>query len=105
MLFWIACIPSRIVLAMLPLLLPATYLVPLGYIVATIATAFLVLWTCRLRMTAIEAGGPTWWHEWRLVHGLVYTVAAAYLLTGNRDAWMFLMIDVGIGITARLSKP
>lgn len=106
MLFWIACIPSRIALALLPLFLSAEILLPLGYVLAVIATTFLVLWTFNLRLTAFEAQGPTWWHEWRLAHGLIYAVAAGLLMSGRRSAWMPLLLDVAVGLLARsVSKP
>jgi len=106
MLFWIACIPSRIVLALLPLYLAHDLLKPLGFVLAVIATTFLVLWTFNLRLTAFEAQGPTWWHEWRLVHGLIYAVAAGLLVSGHRSAWIPLLLDVGVGLLARgISKP
>lgn len=99
-LFWTACIPSRILLSTTPLFLPPK---PLGIVLAIVATAFTILWAFDLRMDAFEAGGRgTWWHQWRIVHALLYAVAASMLLVAeDKRAWIPLALDVLVAIIAR----
>lgn len=101
-LFWTACIPSRIVIASLPLVIPQGLLKPLGYVLATVSLAFFILWTFNLRLDAVEAGGKgTWWHQWRIVHAILYALAAVALLSQNRAAWVPLAADVIVAVVAK----
>ena len=99
-LFWSMCIPSRVLLSISPLFLPAK---PLGVILGIVSATFAILWTFNLRMDAFEAGGRgTWWHQWRIVHAILYAIAA-YMLFHNSDrrAWIPLALDVIVALIAR----
>lgn len=104
-LFWMFCIPSRVALATTPLFLPPE---PLGYVLATIAVVFAILWTFNLRLDAREGGANgTWWHQWRIVHALLYGTAAFMLLHAkDKRAWIPLALDVVVALLARkMSRP
>lgn len=107
LLFWTMCIPSRVALSTLPLMLPDHALRPFGYLLAGVSATFLVLRVLNLRLDAREGGANgTWWHNWRPVHGIMYALAAFALIEGNRDAWKILAADVAIAVFARaISKP
>lgn len=96
-LFWTVCIPIRIAIAVivyasiLPKLLVAIWL-------ACIGVGFLTIYTFRLRMHAPESSTPTtWWHEYRIYHGILYVLAAVSSLFDQRLAGPFLVIDVLLG--------
>lgn len=79
----------------------------MGYVMATIAASFFVLWLFNLRLRAFEAGNVgTWWHQWRIAHSITYLIAAVMLLRENRSAWIPLALDLVLALVARhVSKP
>ena len=99
-LFWLACVPTRLLLALLVFHGVATQIiVPILFVVGL---AFLTLWATNSRLRAAEAEGQqTWWKNWRVVHGSLYVLAALALRDGNhRLAGTILFTDVGVGILA-----
>ena len=46
------------------------------------------------------AGGPIWWANWRLVHGFMFLLFAIFAFRKESFAWIFLFIDVFIGLGA-----
>ena len=60
-LFLLACIPLRIVIAIIPKYINETYLRIYGILLLGLATGFLFLYFNNLRLTAPEGGGKTWW--------------------------------------------
>lgn len=102
--FLFACIPLRIILAILPLYLPEKMLLYLGLILLVIGTSFLYLYFNNLRLDAPEAGGITWWAKFRLIHGALYLTASHYAFTHQRIAWIPLTMDVILGFFLFLQK-
>jgi hypothetical protein len=51
-------------------------------------------------------GGNVWWNSLRLVHGFTYLLFVIMALSNNKklysNAWIVLLIDVGIGLLAFL---
>ena len=43
-------------------------------------------------------GGESWWNNLRPVHALLYGLFAYNAIIGNRGAWIYLLIDVLIGL-------
>lgn len=100
-LFWTACIPTRTALAVTPVLLPEPWLQPFGVVLLGIGIAFSILYTFNLRQHAMESStSTTWWHEWRIVHALLYMTAGILCIQGNRNAWIPLVIDICIALIA-----
>ena len=63
------------------------------------------LWTFKLRLNAVEGGGRTWWHDYRIIHGLLYLIASYTMFTGEKlIAFFILCLDVLIGIYAFMNK-
>lgn len=98
MLFLLACIPARIILAIVPRYINKKYLHYYGVVLLTISFGFLYLYFNNLRLNAPEGGGKTWWSQYRLIHGLLYLTAAIYAIQGKRTAWVPLSIDVAFGL-------
>jgi len=98
MLFLLACIPARIILAIIPYYIYKNYLRYYGAVLLTISFGFLYLYFNKLRLNAPEGGGRTWWSQYRLIHGLLYLSAAIYAIQEKRTAWVPLAIDVVFGL-------
>ena len=96
--FLFGCISIRLLFSLLPLYINENLLFYYGLIIGIIACSFLYLYFTDMRMNAFEAGGYTWWANFRLVHGLLYLCASIYLLQGQRIAWVPLFIDTLFGI-------
>jgi|TARA_B110000967_G_C18600121_1_gene418787 hypothetical protein len=98
LLFLLACIPARIILALLPLYIESSYLPYYGLLLLIPTLGFLYLYFNNLRLNAVEAGGHTWWADYRLIHGLLYLCASIYALQEKILAWIPLTIDVVLGL-------
>ena len=68
------------------------------------AIGFLYLYFNNLRLNAFEAGGNTWWAEYRLIHGMLYLTAAIYSYQMKSIAWIPLAIDVIFGFILFINK-
>ena len=94
-LFLLGCIPTRVSLAWYAKNYPSENL---GYGLLIIAIGFLYLYFNNLRLNAREAtGGVTWWAPYRIIHGLLYLIAAIYMFKEPRNAWIPLASDVILG--------
>jgi hypothetical protein len=101
-LFLLACIPTRILFAILPTVLSPTRLKYYGILLLAIGIGFHVLFWTKSRLDAAEAGGVTWWHNLRALHGSLYLAAGILAINGNQTSWIPLAIDVVIGLLAHL---
>lgn len=103
-LFIFGCIPVRIFLAYISTKVPNLPL--FGCLLLAISLSFLILYFTNTRLHAPEAGGTTWWHKFRIIHGMLYLTAAIYAFQGKQDlVWIPLAIDVILGLVLYLSKP
>lgn len=115
LLFLTLCIPIRIIFALLPNYKFIEKYIPIklnkklfyqvvGIIFLCIAVGFLYLYFTNKRLNAPEAGGKTWWHNLRLLHGLLYLCASIYILWNINNISLIkyasipLLIDVIVGI-------
>jgi hypothetical protein len=95
--FLLGCIPIRILIAVLPNIIDKTYLFYYSFVLLSLAIGFLYLYFNNLRLNAFEAGGNTWWSEYRLIHGMLYLIAAIYAYQMKSIAGIPLTIDVIFG--------
>lgn len=93
-----ACIPTRLALALLPLALTPTQRNFMMWPVLLIGIGFMTLYITNSRLSAFEAGGTTWWANLRIVHAILYLIAAFMLYRGLKSAWIPLVIDVCVGL-------
>ena len=96
-LFILGCIPARLLMAYLPQILPTNYLPFLGLLISFMAIGMLYLFFTNSRLKAMEAGGTTWWKNYRLLHGMLLLTGAIYLFRKQRIASLPLFFDVFIG--------
>jgi hypothetical protein len=75
----------------------------MGYGALVIAIGFFYIYLTGTRKTGAEVFGDTiWWNDLRPIHGLLYSLFAYNAITGNMSAWVYLLIDVIIGLTSFL---
>lgn len=102
--FLLGCIPARILIASIPIYINTECLLYYSILLFAIAFSFLFLYFFNLRQHAFEAGGITWWANYRIIHGLLYLSAAMLAFKKNRLAWIPLVIDVFIGLSLFIHK-
>lgn len=93
------CIGTRLFLTYLVRVLPvkSTARRWLGFLLLGMSLGFLGLYFYNRDDVGL-AFGKVWWHEWRLVHGLLYLTAAIYTFRKNPHAWVPLFIDTMLGV-------
>ena len=97
--FLLLCIPARILIALGSQFIPDKYLKLYGIVLGLIGLSFLYLFITNSRLSAPEAGGKTWWAQFRILIGFFYITAAVYAFQGKRDLiWIPLAIDIIFGI-------
>lgn len=102
--FLVGCIPTRIILALMPMYISPEWLYYYSFVLFAIAFSFLFLFFFNMRQNAFEGGGITWWAKYRIIHGLLYLIAAIYAINKNRLAWIPLTLDVIIGLLIFIHK-
>jgi hypothetical protein len=75
----------------------------LGYVALLFVTGFIYIFITGSRKTGVEVfGGKIWWNDLRPVHALMYGLFAYNAINKNHNAWIFLLIDVIIGLISFL---
>ena len=74
------------------------YLPILGYIALIPAFGFFYTYLSGSRKTGI-LGQKTWWNNIRPIHALLYLIFAIYAINRSNKSYIFLLIDVILGIT------
>lgn len=102
--FLLGCIPTRIIIALIPLYIKTEWLSYYSIVLFAIAFSFLFLYFFNMRQKAFEAGGLTWWANYRIIHGLLYLTAAIYAFNKDLTAWIPLALDALIGLSLFIHK-
>ena len=103
-LFLSICVPFRILLVLVAKYLRPEYLVYMGYLMLFPAIGFAAIYLTNSSKTGLEVfGGKIWWNDLRPFHSLLY-FAFAYnaIVLNNKSAWIYLLADVILGISAFL---
>lgn len=104
LLFLFGCIGTRTLLVYLAKNANKTYLRYMGYLAILPAIGFFYLFITDSRKTGPEVfGDKIWWNSLRPIHGLMYALFAYHAINGNDFAWIYLLIDVIIGLISFLS--
>ena len=102
-LFIIGCIGTRTLFVYLAKNANRTYLQYMGYLSILPAIGFFYLFLTGSRKTGAEVfGDKIWWNNLRPVHGLMYLLFAYNAINGNKFAWIYLLVDVIIGLVSFL---
>ena len=103
LLFLIACIGVRTLFVFIAKNTSVTYLPYLGYLGLLPAVGFAYIYLTGSRKTGQEVfGEKIWWNDLRPLHSLLYFLFAYNAIIGNRNAWMYLLADVLIGLISFL---
>ncbi len=102
-LFLIGCIGTRTFIAYVAKTINIQYLPYMGFIALIIAFGFAFIYLTGSRKTGGEVfGEQIWWNDLRPVHSALYFLFALYAIQKRYFAWMFLVIDVILGLAAFL---
>ena len=103
LLFLIGCIGTRALFVYLAKIANKTYLRYMGYLSLLPAIGFIYLFLSGSRKTGKEVfGDKIWWNNLRPIHGIIYLLFAYNAINGNKLAWIYLLIDVIIGLISFL---
>ena len=105
LLFLIGCIGTRFVFVLLAknIGLQLQYLPYLGYLALLPAIGFMYIYFTGSRQTGMEVfGEKIWWNDLRPLHSLLYFLFAYNAIIGNKQAWIYLFVDVLIGLISFL---
>ena len=95
--FLLACIPSRISLTLLAKYINTDLLPYIGYITLIPAFGFIYLFFFGNKNTNL-AGQNVWWHNKRIIHGLLYLLFSIYAISKNKNSYLFIAIDTFLGL-------
>lgn len=103
LLFLIGCIGLRSLFVIIAKNSSANVLPYLGYLALLPAIGFIYIFATDSRKTGVEVfGGKIWWNNLRPLHAVLYSLFAYNAITGNKNAWVYLLIDVIIGLLSFL---
>jgi len=101
LLFLIGCIGTRLFLVYLAKTISIAYLPVLGYAALIPAIGFMYFFLTGTRKTGPEVfGDKIWWNNLRPVHAALYALFAYNAINSNPNSWMFLLVDVILGLVA-----
>ena len=103
LMFLIGCIGLRLLFAIIAKYINTNYLKYLGYLALLPAIGFLYIFLTGARKTGPETfGAKIWWNNLRPVHSLLYFLFAYNAIIGNKQAWVYLLLDVLLGLISFL---
>ena len=99
LLFLIGCIGTRSAFALIAKNISVNYLPYLGYLALLPAIGFMYIYLTGSRRTGAEVfGEKIWWNDLRPLHSLLYFLFAYNAIIGNKQAWIYLLVDVLVGL-------
>ena len=99
LLFLFGCIGMRSLFVILAKNANEMYLKYMGYLALIPAIGFIYIYLTGSRQTGAEVfGGKIWWNNLRPLHALLYLLFAYNAILGIKIAWIYLLIDVIIGL-------
>ena len=103
-LFLIGCIGTRSLLAYVAKNIDTEYLKYMGYLAILPACGFIYIYLSGIRQTGAEVfGDKIWWNNLRPIHAILYLLFAYNAITGNKDSWIYLLVDALFGLTSFLT--
>jgi hypothetical protein len=97
--FLCLCITTRLLFVFLAKIANLDYLKLMGYIALIPALGFTYIFITGSRQSGQETfGQPIWWNSLRPIHALLYFLFAYHAIHGDNKSWVFLLIDVIIGL-------
>lgn len=103
MLFLIGCIGVRSLFVIIAKYINKEYLKYLGYLALLPAIGFMYIYLSGSRKTGAEVfGEKIWWNNLRPIHSILYFLFAYNAIVGNSQSWIYLLLDVLIGLLSFL---
>ena len=103
MLFLIGCIGVRSLFVVIAKYINKEYLKYLGYLALLPAIGFMYIYLSGSRKTGAEVfGEKIWWNNLRPIHSILYFLFAYNAIVGNSQSWVYLLLDVLIGLLSFL---
>jgi hypothetical protein len=103
LMFLIGCIGVRSLLVIIAKNINAKYLKYLGYLALLPAVGFMYIYLTGSRKTGPETfGEKIWWNNLRPIHSILYFLFAYNAIIGNKQSWIYLFVDVLIGLAGFL---
>ena len=103
LLFLIGCIGVRSLFVIIAKYINRNYLKYLGYVALLPAIGFIYIYLTGSRKTGAEVfGEKIWWNNLRPIHSILYFLFAYNAIIGNKQSWIFLLVDVLIGLISFL---
>ena len=103
LLFLIGCIGIRSLFVIIAKYAIPMYLKYLGYLALLPAMGFIYIYLTGSRKTGAETfGDKIWWNNLRPIHSILYFLFAYNAIMGNKQSWIYLLVDVLIGLMSFL---
>ena len=103
LLFLIGCVGIRSLFVIIARYINTKYLKYLGYLALVPAIGFIYIYLTGIRKTGVEVfGEKIWWNNLRPIHSILYFLFAYNAIIGNQQSWMYLLVDVLIGLISFL---
>jgi hypothetical protein len=103
LMFLFGCIGIRSLFVIIAKYINTNYLKYLGYLALLPAIGFIYIYLSGSRKTGAEVfGEKIWWNNLRPVHSILYFLFAYNAIIGNKQSWIYLLVDVIIGLISFL---
>ena len=103
LMFLFGCIGVRFLFVIIAKYINTNYLKYLGYLALLPAIGFMYIYLSGARKSPVGAfGEKIWWGNLRPVHSILYFLFAYNAIVGNKQAWVYLLVDVSIGLISFL---
>jgi hypothetical protein len=103
LLFLFGCVGIRSLFVIIARYINTKYLKYFGYLALVPAIGFIYIYLTGTRKTGAEVfGEKIWWNNLRPIHSILYFLFAYNAIIGNKQSWIYLLIDVLIGLISFL---
>jgi hypothetical protein len=103
LLFLIGCIGVRSLFVIIAKNINTENLKYLGFLALIPAIGFMYIYLTGTRKTGPETfGEKIWWNDLRPLHSILYFLFAYNAIIGNKNSWIFLLVDVLLGLISFL---
>lgn len=105
-LFVFGCLGTRFLFMYLSKISKPKYLPIYGIIGLLIGLGLFYNYIFKTRPTGMESsakGNRIWWNNLRPLHGILYLLFAYYAINKNKNAYIFLLIDLIVAIIAYIA--
>ena len=103
LMFLFGCVGIRSLFVIIARYINTKYLKYFGYLALVPAIGFIYIYLTGTRKTGAEVfGEKIWWNNLRPIHSILYFLFAYNAIIGNKQSWIYLLVDVLIGLISFL---